>query len=119
VPKLNKKRDREEAFGQLNEATIEEILMSLKQRVLNNETLNNFKKEINALVELIEKKDPTMERLADLVGVKLSQILQKPEQEMQFMLKRISFLNKKNQKKTELERTFTMIKGKIESTLKQ
>ena len=29
-----------------------------------------------------------------------------------------SWLNKKNQKKVELERTFTMIKGKIETTLK-
>ena len=53
-----KKRDREEAFGKLEEPSIEDILGNLKQRVLNNETLNNFKKEVNLLVELIEKKDP-------------------------------------------------------------
>ena len=43
-----------------------------------------------------------MERLPDIVGAQLAKILQKPEQEMQFMLKRHSLLNKKNQKKTEM-----------------
>ena len=38
---------------------------------------------------------------------------------MQYMLKRISILNKKNSKKTELDRTFTMISQKIVTTLKQ
>jgi hypothetical protein len=81
--------------------------------------LNNFKKDINQLVELVEKKDPTMERLPDIVGAQLAKILQKPEQEMQFMLKRHSLLNKKNQKKSELDRTFAMINQKIVATLKQ
>jgi len=74
--------------------------------VLNGETLNNFKKEINQLVELVEKKDPQMERLADIVGAQLAKILQKTEQEMQYMVKRISLLNKKNAKKQELDKTF-------------
>jgi hypothetical protein len=78
----------------------------LKSRVLNGETLNNFKKEINQLVELVEKKDPQMERLADIVGAQLAKILQKTEQEMQYMVKRISLLNKKNAKKQELDKTF-------------
>lgn len=43
------------------------------------ETLNNFKKDINQLVELIEKKDPSMERLPDIVGAQLAKILSKPE----------------------------------------
>ena len=64
------------------ETSIETILSDLKQRVLRNETLNNFKKEINQLVELIEKKDPKMDRLADVVGSRLAIILAKPEQEM-------------------------------------
>ena len=47
-----------------------------------------------------------MERLADIVGAQLAKILQKTEQEMQYMVKRISLLNKKNGKKQELDKTF-------------
>ena len=55
-----KKRTHEEAFptGAVCEPTIDEVLTSLKQRVLIGESLNNFKKEVNQLVELIDKKDP-------------------------------------------------------------
>jgi len=68
--KSNRKRDREEAFGtgKVEDATIESVLNNIKGRVLNGETLNNFKKDVNQLVELIEKKDPQMERLPDIVG---------------------------------------------------
>jgi hypothetical protein len=93
-------------------------LNNLKSRVLNGDTLNNFKKEINQLVELVEKKDPQMERLADIVGAQLAKILQKTEQEMQYMVKRISLLNKKNSKRQELDKTFSMINNKIIATLK-
>ena len=44
--------------------------------------MNQFKKEINSLVDLILKRDPKMERYTDLIGAKLASILQKPEQEM-------------------------------------
>lgn len=94
----------------MDEPSIEDILSSLKQRVLNGETLNNFKKEISLLVELVEKKDPHMDKLADLVGQKLGAILGKPEQEMTFMIKRHSLLNKKNTKKTEVEQTVKLIR---------
>jgi hypothetical protein len=82
--KSNRKRDREEVFGtgKVEDATIESLLNNLKSRVLNGDTLNNFKKEINQLVELVEKKDPQLERLADIVGAQLAKILQKTEQEM-------------------------------------
>lgn len=60
-----------------------------------------------------------MERLPDIVGSQLAKILSKPEQEMQFMLKRHSLLNKKNSKKSELDKTFAMINQKIVATLKQ
>lgn len=68
--KSNRKRDREEAFGagKVEDATIEGVLNNIKGRVLNGETLNNFKKDINQLVELVEKKDPQMDRLPDIVG---------------------------------------------------
>ena len=62
-----KKRTFDE-YSKVDEPSIEEILSTLKQRVLNGETLNNFKKEISLLVELVEKKDPQMDKLADLVG---------------------------------------------------
>ena len=46
--KSNRKRDREEAFGnKVEDATIESVLNSIKGRVLNGETLNNFKREVN------------------------------------------------------------------------
>lgn len=47
----NKKRTHEEAFPMPQEPTIEEVLTNIKQRVLNGETLNSFKKEIQSLVE--------------------------------------------------------------------
>lgn len=43
------------------------------------ESLNYFKKEISQLVELIEKKDPQFEKLAEQVGIKLASLLQKPQ----------------------------------------
>ena len=47
-----KKRDREEAFGNFahqktEDLNVDELLGTLKQRVLQGETLNQFKKEIN------------------------------------------------------------------------
>lgn len=46
--KSNRKRDREEAFGsKVEDATIESVLNNIKGRVLNGETLNNFKKDVN------------------------------------------------------------------------
>jgi hypothetical protein len=43
--------------------------------VLMGETLNNFKKEINLIVELIEERDPKLDRLVDTIGKKLANIL--------------------------------------------
>ena len=75
-----KKRTYEEAFPSgFSEPTIDEVLTQLKQRVLMGESLNYFKKEISQLVELIEKKDPAFEKLADQVGIKLASLLQKPQ----------------------------------------
>ena len=76
--KASKKRTYEE-YAKVDEPSIEETLSTLKQRVLNGETLNHFKKEVSLLVELVEKKDPQMDKLADLVGSKLGAILGKPE----------------------------------------
>ena len=78
--------------------------------MLLGESLNYFKTEIRQLVELIEKKDPQFEKLADQVGMKLASLLQKPQQEMIFMLKRTNMLGKKNKQKQELEKAITMIK---------
>ena len=61
-------------------------------------------------MELIEKKDPQFDKLADQVGIKLASLLQKPQQEMIFMLKRTNMLGKKNKQKQELEKAITMIK---------
>lgn len=98
----NKKRTHDEAFPlnqQPCEPSIDEILTSIKQRVLIGESLNNFKKEINQLVELIDRKDSQFDKLADQVGSKLAGLLQKPPQEMIFMLKRHNANGKKNKQK--------------------
>jgi len=56
--KNQKKRDREEAFGgKVDDSSIDDILQQLRKRVLNGETLNNFKKEVSTLADLVEKKD--------------------------------------------------------------
>ena len=70
-------------------------------------------------MELIEKKDPQMDKLADLVGSRLGGLLGKPEQEMTLMIKRSSLLNKKNAKKAEVENTVKLINKQIECTLKK
>jgi transglutaminase/protease-like cytokinesis protein 3 len=59
-----KKRTRDDMMmGEMNIGTwaegpqIEKLLQNLKNRVLNGETLNNFKKEIAQVALLIEKGD--------------------------------------------------------------
>jgi hypothetical protein len=49
LAKSNRKREREDVIGmgKVDDATIEGVLNNIKNRVLNGETLNNFKKEIN------------------------------------------------------------------------
>ena len=64
------------------------------------------------------KRDPKMERYTDVVGSKLASILQKPEIEMQMMLRRTHYLNRKKEKKNELDKCQTMIKLKVDSILK-
>jgi hypothetical protein len=75
------------------EPSIDELLNTIRNKVLIGETLNNFKKEINQIVELIEERDPKLERLADTTGSKLANILQKSENEMQMMLRRTHYMN--------------------------
>jgi len=71
------------------------------------------------LVDLIDKKDKEFDKLADQVGIKLAGLLQKPQQEMIFMLKRHNLLGKKNKQKQELEKLVQLIKHHIETSLKQ
>lgn len=85
--------------------------------MLIGETLNSFKKEINSIVDLIEEKDPKFERLTDQIGAKLAAILQKTDYEMQMMLRRTIFMNKRKEKKAEIEKTQSMIKMLIEKKL--
>lgn len=68
---------------------------------------------------MIEKKDIQFDKLADQVGIKLASLLQKPQQEMIYMLKRHNLLGKKNKQKSELEKLVTLIKYHIETSLKQ
>ena len=56
--RVNGKRRHEEAINGCligENSSIDDLLNNIRQRVLCNETLNNFKKEMNKIVELIEK----------------------------------------------------------------
>ena len=67
---------------------IDQIILNLRQRVLLNETLNNFKKEINSISDLIERRDPLFTSVfANNVAQKLTNVLPKQsQQEILFML---------------------------------
>lgn len=69
------------------------------------------------IVDLIHVSDPKMERLTDQIGAKIASILQKPESEMQMMLRRTYFMNKRKEKKTDMEKTQQIIKQLIEKKL--
>lgn len=57
---------------------IDAILAALKQRVLLNETLNNFKKEVQQISELIERRDPAWNTsFSQTISQKLANVLQK------------------------------------------
>jgi hypothetical protein len=64
--------------GEETTVDIDSILQNLKERVLMNETLNNFKKEISLIADAIEKRDPQWNQsFSNSVSLKLSSILQK------------------------------------------
>ncbi|CDW75095.1 UNKNOWN [Stylonychia lemnae] len=118
--KNNKKRTREEFENfKVDDMTIDDIINTLRTRVLNGETLNSFKKEIQQLAERVEKKDPNWsDKTSEVVSMKLSQILQKSQQEMLFMLQRTFLLEKKKKKKIELDKHVSIGKSKLEFDLK-
>ena len=110
--KNGKKRDRDEfnAGNQLRGdelGDIEQIISSLRERVLMNETLNNFKKEISQIADLVERRDPSWnQQFSSSVAQKLSQVLQKQQpQEILYMLQRTSLMEKRKKKKAEFEKT--------------
>ena len=65
---------------------IEKLMGQLRARVLNGETLNNFKKEIAQIAILIEKCEN--QSIFEKSVYVLAQTLQKPEREICLMLKR-------------------------------
>ena len=124
--KNGKKRDREE-FNTGNQlrgdelGDIEQIISSLRERVLLNETLNNFKKEISQIADLVERRDPQWnQQFSSTVAQKLSQVLQKQQpQEILYMLQRNSLQEKRKKKKAEFDKTAAITKQCIERDLKQ
>lgn len=64
--------------GQSDLGEIDSIIANLKQRVLLNETLNNFKKEINTIADLIDRRDSSFtSTYANNVAQKLTSVLPK------------------------------------------
>jgi hypothetical protein len=91
-----KKRDRDEYNSNMqNNSTskldemqeIDLILAGLRKRVLLNETLNSFKKEVSQIADLVDRRDPQWNSIfSTTTAQKLSQILQKSHHETLFML---------------------------------
>lgn len=99
---------------------IDSIIANLKQRVLLNETLNNFKKEISVIADLIDRRDSTFtSTYANNVAQKLTTVLPKQSQvEILFMLQRTSLLEKRKKKKVELDKNTQLAKQITERDLK-
>ena len=121
-----KKRDRDEFNGgnQLRGdelGDIEQIISTLRERVLINETLNNFKKEISQIAELVERRDPAWnQQFSSTVAQKLAQVLQKQQpQEILYMLQRTSLMEKRKKKKVEFDKNIDVTKKCIDRDLKQ
>jgi len=118
--KASKKRDREEAFGgKTDDEQVDDILQVVNQKILEGETLNTMKREIQGLADKVDRQDPNWnQKLSHTVAFKLSQYLGKPETEMFFMLQRTSLLEKKKKKKAEMTKVLDLIKTKIEIDFK-
>lgn len=67
-------------------AQIEQIIHGLKKRVLQGDTLHHFKKEIAQISLLIDKSEN--QQMFEKSVYWLAQILQKPDREINLMLKR-------------------------------
>lgn len=93
------------------------MIQNLKTRVLNGETLNNFKKEIADISKLIEKCEN--QQMFEKSVYWLAQILQKPEKEISLMLKRNCLQDKKKKKKSDIDRKRQTISALIERELKE
>lgn len=78
------------------------MITALRARVLNGETLNNFKKEIALISILIDKTEN--QQMFERSVYWLAQILQKPEREISLMLKRNCLQDKKKKKKADIDR---------------
>ena len=108
-------------FAGINEGreaqAIESLMQGLRQKVLNGETLNNFKKEIAQISVLIEKCEN--QQLFEKSVYYLAQILQKPEKEISLMLKRNSLQDKKKKKKNDIDKKRQTISQLIERELKE
>lgn len=98
------------------EGTIEQMIHNLKQRVLNGETLNNFKKEIASISVLIDKSEN--QNMFEKSVYLLAQILQKGEKEISLMLKRNCLQEKKKKKKNDIDKKRLTIASLIERDLK-
>ena len=99
---------------------IDQILVVLKERVLTNETLNKFKKEMTQIADLIDKRDPQWNStFSQGNSQKLAAILQKPNHyEILYMLQRNCLFEKRKKKRNEYERHVQLCKSKIEQDLK-
>jgi hypothetical protein len=68
----NKKKENAEFFNRnenrvVDDSNIEEILNNLRQRIINGETLNSFKKEIQQIALLVESKESKHKNIALVV----------------------------------------------------
>lgn len=98
-------------------AQIETIMQQLKQKVLDGQTLNHFKKEIAQISVLLDKSDN--QQIFEKTVFWLSNILQKGEKEVSLMIKRHSLQEQKKKKKTDIDRRKQTLSTFVERDLKE
>jgi hypothetical protein len=97
-------------------AQIEKVIGDMKQRVLSGETLNNFKKEIAQISVLIDRCES--QQIFEKTVYMLAFTLQKPEREINLILKRNCAQDKKKKKKQDIDRKKQTVISLIERELK-
>lgn len=89
----------------------------MRKRVLNNETIKDFKKELHQIIEYTFAPG-NESKVHELISFQLSQIVSKSQQEIFYMMKRMYLVDRKNKKRTDIEREATLVKTQIERELK-
>ena len=88
----------------VDDKNIEAILKSLAVRVLNNEQMNDFKKEIKMIAEYADKQEDQVPGTQNKIAAKLAQLFKKTDREMYLVLCRTAIMEKKKSQKEQVDK---------------